>query len=120
MRAKDLELVVHHNLDNALDNGYDATQWAIGDTVADLNRCAADCACLSHDDMAPHIGTWIRKRNRLKEVEVLEKPLREHAATQPHLLFQEVVSRLRNAAGHPLRQTAQAYNAKMWEIQNGR
>lgn len=60
----------------------------------------------------------MRNEKLLAEIDELEKPLREYAAAQSGT-FQDVVGRLRNAWGNPLRETAQRYNSKVWELQNG-
>lgn len=60
----DLEKLVHENLDNALENGYDLTGWLPREIAEDITECCADLEDRKHDDLIPHIESWLDKHRK--------------------------------------------------------
>jgi hypothetical protein len=62
----EMEKMVHSNLDDAMANGYDVSDWPVDDIVNDLLAYAHECEANSPHELKPHVESWIAARRNLQ------------------------------------------------------
>jgi hypothetical protein len=62
----EMEKMVHSNLDDAMANGYDVSDWPVDDIVNDLLAYSHECEDNSPHELKPHVESWIAARRNMQ------------------------------------------------------
>lgn len=61
-----MQAMIHGNLDDALANEYDVSDWPVEDIVNDLLAFSWQCENYAPHDLKPHVESWIAARKNLQ------------------------------------------------------